>query len=60
MDESLVLLKNLLCWNDEDIVVLTNNARESKYKRKMTSAELNKLRNYNFADTKIYNHFNNK
>ncbi|XP_064485208.1 galactosylceramide sulfotransferase-like [Ornithodoros turicata] len=57
LDESLVLLKDLLCWTVEDVVVFKLNARQSKYKETISSKAKEKLRECNSADASIYDHF---
>ena len=61
MEESLVLLKNELNWNLEDVVFNVHNAR--KFKDKNTDDE-NRIRerilNWNKIDTAIYNSFKEK
>lgn len=60
MDESLVLLKHLLCWTDEDVVVFKVNARNDAAKHNITEAGYERLRKLNFADKLLYDHFAQK
>ena len=63
-DESLLLLRKMMCWSYEDILYLKQNVQQTttdgKVKRK---AELSlvlqdKIRRHNAADVQLYNHFN--
>ncbi|XP_012563099.2 galactose-3-O-sulfotransferase 2 isoform X3 [Hydra vulgaris] len=59
MEESLVLLKNELNWNLEDIVFFSLNAREIKDKNTNDIKSVTtKILNWNKIDTAIYKHFN--
>ena len=60
MDESLILMKELLCWNFEDIVFLVKNARKKSMKVKMTAAMRKNVLEFNQADDMLYEHFLNK
>lgn len=56
--ESIVLLKKMLCWDFDDMLYLSNGVR-SKSMRYSISPELRaKIRNWNCADGKLYDHFN--
>lgn len=55
-DESLVLLKKLLCWSFEDIVYFTLNQRHAR--RKLRETTKHKIRAWNQADVILYAHFN--
>ncbi|XP_065659228.1 galactose-3-O-sulfotransferase 3-like isoform X2 [Hydra vulgaris] len=59
MEESLVLLKNELNWNLEDVVFFSLNTREAKDKNTndIKSVET-KVLNWNKIDAAIYKHFN--
>ncbi|XP_072162808.1 galactosylceramide sulfotransferase-like [Diadema setosum] len=56
MDESLLLLKKLMCWSYEDIsyVVKNNRVRTSG----MSNSVRSSLQSWNWADTLLYDHFN--
>ncbi|XP_076043717.1 galactosylceramide sulfotransferase-like [Oratosquilla oratoria] len=60
MDESLVLLKNLLCWSFEDVVALKLNARNSNWKTDLNSDLISMLRLKLEPDFFLYNHFRKK
>lgn len=57
MDESLVLLKHLLCWSTDDVVALHQNARAASAKKKLTSELKRDILKWNRADEMIYDHF---
>ena len=61
MDESLILLKNLLCWNLLDIRYFRLNERsEHNKKSQMTQETRKRLKEWLWADYKLYNYFKNK
>lgn len=57
LDESLVLLKHLLCWNTTDMVALKVNSRYSAYKEKLSNETKQQILNLNSADWQLYEHF---
>ncbi|KAK4302311.1 hypothetical protein Pmani_025595 [Petrolisthes manimaculis] len=57
MDESLILLKHLLCWGDEDVLTVARNVRKDYYRSYLSPQTVHTLQHYNSADYKIYNHF---
>lgn len=57
LDESLVLLKHLLCWNTTDMVALKVNSRYSVYKEKLSNETKQQILNLNSADWQLYEHF---
>ncbi|XP_064486301.1 galactose-3-O-sulfotransferase 4-like [Ornithodoros turicata] len=58
MDESLVLLKHLLCWTTEDIVAFKHNANnKASYSVDLSDDDKARLRKLNYIDVKIYQHF---
>ncbi|XP_076329594.1 galactosylceramide sulfotransferase-like [Tachypleus tridentatus] len=60
MDESLVLLKNLLCWETDDIIVFKLNARENKFVKPINSRLRLQIEKFNYADLMLYNFFKDK
>ena len=57
--ESLVLLKEHLCWTLEDIVFFHLNSRTKSPKASNINQDLaTKIRTWNSGDVKLYNHFN--
>ncbi|GAB6022491.1 hypothetical protein CHUAL_006598 [Chamberlinius hualienensis] len=57
MDQSLVLLKNLLCWDVDDVVAFKHNARMESMKVTLEPDVQQKLRKWNRADEILYNYF---
>ncbi|OQR71127.1 galactosylceramide sulfotransferase-like [Tropilaelaps mercedesae] len=63
MSESLVLLRYLLCWDVDDVVLFKKNARSTSFKKseeQLTSRDVETLRSLNAADQRIYEYFNAK
>ncbi|XP_019614328.1 PREDICTED: uncharacterized protein LOC109462233 [Branchiostoma belcheri] len=59
LDESLVLLKRLMCWDLQDILVLTKNNRTYPFKiYDPTEEELANLRRWKAVDYLLYDTFN--
>ncbi|XP_067119342.1 galactosylceramide sulfotransferase-like [Centruroides vittatus] len=56
MDESLVLLRHLLCWDLDDVVAFKVNAR-SKKSSNITNEVRDKLKKLNWKDQLLYNYF---
>ncbi|ROT68082.1 putative galactose-3-O-sulfotransferase [Penaeus vannamei] len=57
MDESLVLLRHLLCWSLHDVVVFTKNARGEGARTALDAHTRQRLREMNDADVRLYEHF---
>lgn len=58
-DESLVLMKRLLCWNMEDILYLKLNERQDVEKdAKLTQEVRENIKSWNKADAMLFEHFN--
>ncbi|XP_067329127.1 galactosylceramide sulfotransferase-like [Anolis sagrei] len=57
-DESLVLLKDLLCWDLEDVLYFKLNARKDSTVSRLTDELYQKATAWNLIDTKLYQHFN--
>ncbi|XP_077326698.1 galactose-3-O-sulfotransferase 4-like [Lithobates pipiens] len=55
-DESMVLLKEELCWDLDDVVTFKLNSRESS--RPLEPEEVKKLRAWNSLDWYLYEYFN--
>ena len=58
LDESLVLLRRLLCWTFDELTYVSKNIRSSSYQYNLTKSEQDLIRQRNKADVKLYNHFN--
>ena len=59
-EESLILLRDLLCWTNEDIMVFTINKRKRTQVEKLdnlNSILLNNLKLLQFADVMLYDYF---
>ncbi|GIY06645.1 galactosylceramide sulfotransferase [Caerostris extrusa] len=57
MEESLVLLRHLLCWDIDDVVTFKLNARNPIYKSNLSATEKEKLLELNYADAFLYDRF---
>uniref|UniRef100_G3MR89 Galactose-3-O-sulfotransferase n=1 Tax=Amblyomma maculatum TaxID=34609 RepID=G3MR89_AMBMU len=57
INESLVLLRHLLCWDMDDVVVFRLNARQEHFRRPMKATLADELRSLNAADTMLYAYF---
>jgi len=57
-DESMILMKDLLCWDYEDIVNFKLNARKQDKKVELSTEARSALKKYLAADYRLYNHFN--
>nr|XP_053638224.1 galactose-3-O-sulfotransferase 2-like [Cherax quadricarinatus] len=60
MEESLVLLSHILCWDLKDVVALKFNARTSRFKKKLSSETLKVLRQKLAPDYLLYEHFSSR
>lgn len=56
-DESMVLLKHLLCWNFEDVTALRVNAQRSSTKSTLSPQARRVLKQWLAADYMLYDHF---
>lgn len=57
-EESLILLKDTLCWTMEDILYFKLNARKSSFVSRLTPELRAKALQWNGADWTLYQHFN--
>ncbi|XP_053383177.1 galactosylceramide sulfotransferase-like isoform X2 [Mercenaria mercenaria] len=55
--ESLVLMKRILCWNTKDILYVPLNAMEIEPSFDLNGEDIDNLRKWNSADFKLYNYF---
>ncbi|KAI1307275.1 Galactosylceramide sulfotransferase [Halotydeus destructor] len=62
MDESLILLKELMCWSLEDVVVFKHNPRSQEFKMSSPISEdsMNQIKRINAADVQLYRYFYDK
>ena len=60
-DESLVVMKDILCWDLQDIMYLKQNEREAKFKSNIVTPESRLiLQQWMWSDYQLYNYFNHK
>ncbi|NWT02043.1 G3ST1 sulfotransferase, partial [Mionectes macconnelli] len=57
-DESLVLLKDLLCWQLEDVLYFKLNARKGSTVSRLTPQLYEQATAWNLIDAKLYRYFN--
>lgn len=57
MNESLVLLRHLLCWEMDDVVVFKHNRRKGDFRHSLTKQLVAELRALNSVDTLLYTYF---
>ncbi|NWU93979.1 G3ST2 sulfotransferase, partial [Upupa epops] len=57
-DESMVLLKEMLCWDLDSVVSFPLNIRDSSTKSPLPDSVVEKIKNWNRLDWEIYTHFN--
>lgn len=56
--ESLILLKETLCWSLDDIVYFNQNARSRGSVKALSSSMKQRILQWNSADNALYQHFN--
>lgn len=56
-DESVVLLRHILCWDLDDVISLTINARMGSYKKNLTQEAYRNLEEWNWGDKLLYDYF---
>ncbi len=59
-NESIVLLKKLLCWDYDDLASLKLNAHEESSKSSLSTKAQNALKRWLWADYQLYHHFRYK
>ncbi|XP_072016903.1 galactosylceramide sulfotransferase-like [Amphiura filiformis] len=58
-DESLLLLRKLMCWSFDDILYIKQNARtNASHSQPLSQLVKDKIRQWNVADTDLYEYFN--
>ncbi|XP_050716193.1 galactose-3-O-sulfotransferase 4-like [Eriocheir sinensis] len=60
MDESLVLLRHLMCWSEDDTVAMARNVRKDQYRSYLSEQAVATLEHFNAADVKLYAFFKEK
>ncbi|XP_071842745.1 galactosylceramide sulfotransferase-like isoform X2 [Apostichopus japonicus] len=58
LDESLLLMKKLLCWEYTDIVYLSSGIRSKSHRYDKDRDLRNKIRMWSHGDVLLYDHFN--
>ncbi|KAL8573588.1 hypothetical protein ACOMHN_007141 [Nucella lapillus] len=59
-DESLVLLRRLMCWSLRDIIYITKNKNAFKKERSFSPEDLARHRQLNVADFELYEFFHDR
>ncbi|XP_061493699.1 galactose-3-O-sulfotransferase 2-like [Rhineura floridana] len=57
-DESMVLLKEVLCWDLDDVVSFPLNSRDGGTKFHLSESTIEKIKSWNLLDWELYVHFN--
>ncbi|XP_072182206.1 galactosylceramide sulfotransferase-like [Diadema setosum] len=57
-DESLILLRKLMCWNYTDILYISNGVRSKSHRYPITEETEQKIRWWNAGDVMLYDYFN--
>ncbi|NXP24567.1 G3ST2 sulfotransferase, partial [Scytalopus superciliaris] len=57
-DESMVLLKEMLCWDLDSVVSFPLNTRDNSTKAPLPDSIVEKIKEWNRLDWEIYTHFN--
>ena len=57
-DESLILMKKLLCWSFDDILYISNGIRSKSHRFRISDDLKGRIRQWNAGDVLLYNHFN--
>ncbi|XP_006817509.2 galactosylceramide sulfotransferase-like [Saccoglossus kowalevskii] len=56
-DESLLILRDLLCWSVNDILYISNGIRSDNRRSNLTSTDKDKILEWNKSDLKLYLYF---
>ncbi|KAL3881019.1 hypothetical protein ACJMK2_033219 [Sinanodonta woodiana] len=56
-DESLVLMKRILCWETKDVIYVPLNTLRRGASFALKSDDINNLKKWNYADYRLYEHF---
>ena len=57
-DESLILLKKLLCWTFDDILYISNGIRDKSHRYNVSKDLEERILRWNTGDVLLYDHFN--
>lgn len=56
-DESIILLRHIFCWDLDDVISFTVNARMTPYKKKLSKEATKNLQDWNWGDKLLYEYF---
>merc|ERR1712131_36659 len=59
-EESIILMRDLLCMSEEDVIYLALKVRRETQSTELTQDEARKIREWNSLDTALYDHFEKK
>ncbi|XP_071489151.1 galactosylceramide sulfotransferase-like [Diadema antillarum] len=57
-DESLILLRKMMCWDYEDILYISNGVRSQSHRYPITEETEQRILSWNAGDIMLYDHFN--
>ncbi|KAM9853092.1 galactose-3-O-sulfotransferase 2 [Aulostomus maculatus] len=57
-DESMILLKHVLCWSLDDVASFRLNSRSEQSRHSLSNTTAEKVKRWNALDWRIYLHFN--
>ncbi|KAI1891288.1 hypothetical protein AGOR_G00142240 [Albula goreensis] len=57
-DESMILLKEVMCWDIDDVVTFTHNSRHEMDHKNISEDVASRIKKWNSLDWRLYNHFN--
>ena len=57
-DESLILMRKLLCWSYDDILYISAGVRSKSHRYSISKDLQQKIRQWNAGDVLLYDHFN--
>ncbi|KAM9035631.1 galactose-3-O-sulfotransferase 2-like isoform X2 [Sarcophilus harrisii] len=57
-DESMVLLKDALCWSLDDVMSFPINQQDASYRSSLSPSTIQKIKSWNKLDWELYLHFN--
>ena len=57
-EESLILLRDLLCWTTESVVVFRLNSRNENSVQRLSEDNRNRIKEWNKGDVMLYKYFN--
>ncbi|KAI1891289.1 hypothetical protein AGOR_G00142250 [Albula goreensis] len=57
-DESMILLKEAMCWDIDDVVTFKHNSRNESDRKNISQDVASRIQDWNSLDWRLYNHFN--